>query len=125
MAFINKRTRVNCVSQIAQALNENPIFNKIGSTARIELARCGFIKSFEPNTVIVSEGTSTSHMYLIETGMLSLQVNIDKDKLETSSIESELKPLFKQLSPKTRLQVFEKGELKRNRRSYLRIRNSF
>ena len=95
--------------QIEKALNENLIFNKIGQTARLELAKCGFIKSYEPNKVIVTEGQDSSHMYLIETGILSLQTTIEKSKLTPNSIDFQLLPYFNKKEEKTKLQVFEKG----------------
>lgn len=62
----------------------------------------------------MTEGSEMGHMYLVETGILSLQTVVDKSSISPAHIDKPLLPLFQKLKPVTQLQVFERGELTRN-----------
>lgn len=72
----------------------------------------------------MTEGNETRHMYLIETGILSLQTTVEKANVSVANIDKSLMPLFQKLKPLTHLQVFERGDLIRDRGSGVRVRNT-
>lgn len=82
------------------------------------MAKSGFIKSYEPNKLIFEEGIPTEHLFLIESGLVSLQVAIEKSKINSQDIEKPLLPFLKKLPEKLTLQVYEKGCFIRNRRCF-------
>jgi signal-transduction protein with cAMP-binding, CBS, and nucleotidyltransferase domain len=92
-------------------LLDNPLFNQIGSLARANLAKAGFLKQFDVGETILQQGQNCNYICVLQSGTVSVRFRLKKSEVQKEKLPEQLLALFKGLKEDILMEVASKSEL--------------